>query len=159
VNGSDKALSCDELLNRVEETISSVGFFAARQGNAVVSMLGVEGKPLVMAYVVECQDGEVVISGGIKGFTEALGELPCEKREEILREILRIPSVFRVIVHLDEDVLTIDVPVEGDPLATALAGFTLVARLAAWLPEQIDRAKRGEPVQPFSEAVGVEDEG
>jgi len=159
MDGSEKALSCDELLNRVEEAISSVGFFAARQGDAVVSMLGVEGKPLVMAYVVECRDGEIVISGGIKGFTEALGELPCEKREEILKEILRIPSVFRVIVHLDDDVLTIDLPVEGDPFATALAGFSLVARLAAWLPEQIDRAKRGEPIQSFSEAVGVEDEG
>jgi len=159
MNGSGRTVSCDDLLNKIEETIASVGFFAARQGDAVVSMLGVEGKPLVMAYVVECRDGEVVISGGIKGFTEALGELPCEKREEILREILRVPSVFRVIVHLDDDVLTIDVPVEGDPLATALAGFSLVARLAAWLPEQIEKAKRGEPVEPFSEAVGVEDEG
>jgi len=148
---------CARLLERLHDAITSAGFFASIEEGRLISLFSAEGTPLVAAFVVECDESGVQVTGGVKGFADAVAGLPCEAREKLLAEILRIPVQVRAMIGLEEGVLTVDVPVDRDPYPTALAGFTLVARLTAWLAEQIARAQRGEPIEPFD--TGIEDEG
>ncbi len=141
---------CMRGLEKNAELISRAGFLASvTPSGELLSMFTVEDTRLFYIFTATCQDDHVEVYAAIRGLGDELQALPPEARAKILEKILEIPLTYKLSVALQDGTLILHAYDSRQPTLESIgSAYAATVRIAGWLAEQLEKARRGQRLEP-----------
>ncbi len=148
--------SCVTVLEEAGKRLEKMGirFFLDRSIPRLVVLVDDATTGARISFAADCVGDRVEVVGVVSGVYEKLSGLEPGRRVELLERLLRINFDSKISVGVSKDGLVSFQPwglsvAKPDPDMVVFS-LGLVLSFSNWLLDQVERAKRGEPLRDYT---------